>query len=365
MADFVIKEGDTAPPLHVTFLHPNGQPVNLTGATVQVNIRPHGGGPLLVDAPAVIVGDPLDGEVEYVWQPGDTDVTGDYDAEWLVTWAVGGEQTFPTDGYTSIEVAADLESAVPIPDLPPLPEFCWPIDPGCCLELENYAPEVQARAVALATQTLHTLTARRVGGCPVTVRPCRTPCATYGYYDGSGSFVPWMNPTLMNGTWLNIPCGCGQSPCGCKELCEIALLGPVGAVYSVWVDGEEVPSTSYRVDDGRLLVRLDGECWPDCQDLEAGPFDPGAFSITYLNAIPVDGLGAYAAGILACEFAKACSGAKCRLPSGVTSVSRQGISYEVAAGAFPDGVTGIREVDAWIATYNPYRRRMQSTVWTP
>lgn len=364
MADFTIKEGDTAPALHVTFIHDNGAPVNLTDATVVVNIRPHGGGDLLVDAPATIVGDPKDGVVEYQWATGDTDAPGDYDAEWLVTWALGGQQTFPTNDFTTIEITADLVSATIT--LPPLPEFCWPVDEGCCAELANYSVEVQNRAKALATQTLHMLTGYRVGGCPQTVRPCRKDCTGEGYYTSWGSYIRLMNPVLVApGTWLNIPCGCGQNPCGCKELCEIELPGPVGFVASVWVDGAEVPSTAYRVDDGKWLVRIDGECWPDCQDLEAGPFDAGAFSITYLQGIPVDGLGAYAAGVLACEFAKACSGGKCRLPSGVTSIVRQGVSYDFASGVFSDGLTGIREVDAWVAIYNPFHAKMASTVWTP
>jgi hypothetical protein len=49
----------------------------------------------------------------------------------------------------------------------------------------------------------------------------------------------------------------------------------------------------------------------------------------------------------------------------VTSVVRQGVSYEIAAGSFPGGATGIREVDTWIARYNPSHLLMQPAVWTP
>lgn len=363
MADLVIKEGDTAPALRATFVHQNGMPVNLAGATVTVTIRSQASGPVLVAAaPAAIVGPPADGTVEYEWQAGDTDTPGLYNAEWEVTWASGDTQTFPSDGYTVIEISADLVSAVPV--LPDLPDYCWPIDSGCCLELETYPAEVQARAIALATQTLRMLTGYRVGGCPITVRPCRKECMTYGYYDG-GAFVPWTPALTASGTWLNIPCGCGQMVCGCNEVCEIQLPGLVGAVTSVYVDGALVPPNAYRVDNGNLLVRLDGECWPDCQDMEAGPQEAGAFAVTYTAGIPVDGLGAYAAGVLACEFAKACSGGQCRLPSGVTSVARQGISFEIAAGAFSDGLTGIREVDAYVQAYNPNHLLRPAIVWTP
>jgi hypothetical protein len=65
------------------------------------------------------------------------------------------------------------------------------------------------------------------------------------------------------------------------------------------------------------------------------------------------------------EFAKACTGGKCRLPANVTSVSRQGVAYEIAAGTFPEGTTGIREVDAWIGLWNPEGRRQSTQVWWP
>jgi hypothetical protein len=69
--------------------------------------------------------------------------------------------------------------------------------------------------------------------------------------------------------------------------------------------------------------------------------------------------------VLAMEYARACSGGKCRLPTGVTSVVRQGVSYTVAAGAFPGGVTGIREVDSFIALWNPDALRQTPKVWYP
>ena len=122
---------------------------------------------------------------------------------------------------------------------------------------------------------------------------------------------------------------------------------------------------SYRVDDGKWLVRTDGDCWPGCQDLSKPDTELGTFSVTYLNAIPVDHLGMYAAGVLACEYAKACAGVKCRLPSGVTSITRQGISMEVSAGLFPNGLTGINEVDVWVQMYNPHALTTGPTVWTP
>jgi hypothetical protein len=343
----------------VQFVHPDGSPVNLTGADVTVVIRPHGGGELLLDSPASIVGDPLDGNAEYAWQPGDTDSPGAYDAEWPTTWAGGAEQTFPTEGYTTIDVTADLESAAVV--IPDQPDYCWPVDSSCCAELDSYSTTVQERAKALAGMTLRSLTAHRVGGCAVTVRPCRQICEGYRdsrYFYGRG----YLSPLNWNGTWFNCHC---VSECGCGALSQVDLPAPIGRVDKVQIDGVTLPSSAYRVDDGVHLVRIDGQTWPDCQDLTAADDEDGAFAVTYLNAIPVDGLGAFAAGILACEYAKACSGGKCRLPAGVVSITRQGVSMDLGTGAFPNGRTGIREVDAYIESVNPYGLRTVPRVWTP
>src|SRR5690606_33047777 len=101
-----------------------------------------------------------------------------------------------------------------------------------------------------------------------------------------------------------------------------------------------------------------------CQDMTA-PFDAeGSFSVLYTAGMQVDDLGAFAAGKLAMEFAKACtSNGKCSLPSSVRQIARQGVTYEIQAGAFPDGFTGIREVDLYIESVNPYRQKMPPRIF--
>jgi hypothetical protein len=235
-----------------------------------------------------------------------------------------------------------------------LPEECWgEVATGCC-DLTQYPKDVQDRAIALAVQSLRFLTAYRVGGCPVTVRPCGSPC---------GHDPDWMHPVLYAGAWLNRTCGCGTRRCAPSYQVQLDI--PVGRVDEVLVDGVALPQASYRVDDERWLVRLDGQQWPLDQDLDAPVTAEGTFAVTYLRAYPVDGLGALAAGVLACEFAKACTGSKCALPSGVTQIVRQGISMNLMPGLFPDGMTGLREVDSFIARWNPNRLREGPSVWSP
>lgn len=230
---------------------------------------------------------------------------------------------------------------VPIPELP---DNCWgTLDTSACPDWGSYDPGVRDRATALATQTLRMLTGYQVGGCPITVRP-------------QGRNACWEPSVDAYGVWRNS----GSTP-----TTEVLLAAPVGRVDEVLVDGIMLPVTSYRL-DGVILVRTDGQAWPAVQDFTKDLTEEGTWGITYLNAYEVDGLGAYMAGVLACEFGKTLSGSKaCRLPDGVTSIARQGVTYDITPGAFPDGKTGIREVDAYIERYNPGGYQQGPRVYVP
>jgi hypothetical protein len=262
------------------------------------------------------------------------------------------------------------------PPLPPLPDLCWPVDWSCADPswVEDMDPGVKARAEALAVSTLRSLTAYQVGGCPVTVRPCAESCGRTSYVaapvlSGTSSALggpvgQWWPHIDAGGDWTNTACGC-TSGCSCEFVPEVILPGPVGRVDSVYLDGAELDPNAYRVDNGNRLVRMDGGVWPSCQHMARPLGAPGTFGVTYLQGIPVDGLGAFVAGKLAVEFAMACSGGQCALPSGVTSIARQGVTMEVSTGMFPGNVTGIVEVDAWVRIWNPNALVMPSTVWSP
>lgn len=230
--------------------------------------------------------------------------------------------------------------------IPPDPEFftgcLWPVAPECVTEeweaLGTDDPDTQIRALALASSTLEKLVARRVTNCPVTVRPCISPC------------------------------GCSRPACGaCAATCEISL-DYVGKLVAVTVDGEDLPLSDFRVDDKRTIVyQGEGPCpFTAQQNLSAPTGSPGTWSITYLPAEPVDTLGAQAVTLLALEFAKACTGkGKCALPKGVRTISRFGMTYEVEAGLFSDGYTGIRVVDAYIELWNPNQRQGPLGIYSP
>lgn len=261
------------------------------------------------------------------------------------------------------------------PAMPGLPDVCWPVDedalPSTWADVD---PDVQDRAKAIATSTLHRLTLGRVGGCPVQVFPCVTgalgasPWLVYGYGWMWGDGQPFFPYIAQGGVWVN--CGClPMSGCGCETGCQIKGLGLVGRLDAVRVNGTDIDLSLVKVDNGDTITYVGPDAcpWPRRQDMSK-PADQRALAVTYLPAHEVDGWGAYVAGVLALEFAIAMTnpaGSKCRLPAGVTAVVRQGVTMTITPGSFPNGFTGIREVDTYIAHWNPGGWQSAPAVWTP
>jgi hypothetical protein len=109
VADFTLKRYDRLPSIQASLTYPGATAVDLTGATVKFIMKLPAGA-VKVNAVAVVV-TPASGIVRYDWLAIDTDVAGTYDAEWEVTFTGGKKQTFPTDGYLSVNVVADLDGA--------------------------------------------------------------------------------------------------------------------------------------------------------------------------------------------------------------------------------------------------------------
>lgn len=240
---------------------------------------------------------------------------------------------------------------------------CWPVDTSCSDTFESdYDADTRAKAIALAGLSMRMLTGYSVGGCPVLLRPCARGCVdgADGWYSYGAAFRPHID---SQGQWLN-GCGC-SNPCSCTALSEVILPSYAREVLSVQIGTQTLPTTAYRVDNHTRLVRTDGEKWPNCQEMAAAPGTAGAFVVTYLPGKKVDALGAQAAGLLAIEFAKACTGKKCSLPRNTTSIVRQGVSVEMSPGIFPEGVTNIPQVDAYLKAYNPYKLAMPSAIYSP
>jgi hypothetical protein len=248
----------------------------------------------------------------------------------------------------------------------------WTINTTCCPDWATYDAATQALATSWATEILDALTGRRFGQCEVTVRPCTPKCEWFSGYmtfpvgspSTSGAGAPWMFPYIDNGVWRN--CGC-TGGCSCAATCQVPLPTPVASITEVMIDGLVLDSSAYRVDNGSILVRIDGECWPECQDMDVANDAVGAFAVTYVpgELLPVS--GQIAAGELACEFAKACTGAgDCQLPQQLASLSRNGVEVQVVdpATLLENGLTGLANVDLWIRSVNPQGKRQASRVFS-
>ncbi len=105
-------EGDTAPPLTAQLIGEDGLPVNLTSATIVINIAfamPRGTyytsprDRIVSQDACQIVGDPTLGNVS--WTPGTVDGTdrlsppGQFLYQFEVTYSGGGVQTIPSNTY--------------------------------------------------------------------------------------------------------------------------------------------------------------------------------------------------------------------------------------------------------------------------
>lgn len=253
-------------------------------------------------------------------------------------------------------------------------DFCVPdtADWACAYSEEQIAeldPETKERAEILGWTTLASLTGYQVATCPIVVRPCTQGCMRGSYQAwpvvSNGVGTRWQPSINSQGFWVN-SCGCGSPDnCSCTTLSEVILPGPVGGIVEVRVDGNVLDPLVYRVDQGNRLVALGDYRWPSCQVMNEPDTEEGTFSVRYWRGFAPNSLTNYAAGVLASEFYKACTSGKCRLPNGVTQVTRQGVTLEIQTGLWQGGWTGIREVDAIIATFNPYGLRAPTVVTSP
>ncbi|AXH44890.1 head-tail adaptor [Gordonia phage Gaea] len=213
--------------------------------------------------------------------------------------------------------------------------------------------DAKAQASSWAISVLWALSGRTFGTVAEHVRPTPRPPVTGSTYAGTLS-------STYPGRRVAPPLTTGYDP-GAGRGCRIAgvrlyLPGPIAEITEIRIDADVLPDVAYRIIDGQYVRRVDGEHWPLRQNLNADDGTPGAWSVTYRRGVPVPAAGRLAAGVLAVEYLNDREGRACRLPRGVTSASRQGLSIEVDARAyFTEGMTGVDEVDQWLLTVNPHR----------
>lgn len=243
----------------------------------------------------------------------------------------------------------------------------WPFGEPCCPAWDEASDAERERARRVATYLLWAATGRQYGRCEVTIRPCRRSCVDSGTVGGHWSGNTW-TPILDGGRWFNIQCGCGGHRCSCTEVCEIELPGWLPEPVEIQVDGESIPLSEFRVDDGRRLVWESGKCFPLCQQLDRPLGAEGTWAITYKHGLPVPPGGGDVVADLACEIVKACDARwadECQLPSNVRRVTRQGVDIEFLTPDQAPGDFGIFSVNAWVKAANPYKLVQPVQVYSP
>ena len=127
----------------------------------------------------------------------------------------------------------------------------------------------------------------------------------------------------------------------------------VTAITAVEIGGSAF--TAYRR-AGNYAVRTDGLGWPMVNTTR--------ITIEFGRLVPHS--GKLAAIALAGELGKAFAGKSCGLPARVTSVVRQGVSFEMLQSLeiLKEGYTGIDVVDKWLVSVNRKQRDQVGQVWS-
>jgi hypothetical protein len=233
----------------------------------------------------------------------------------------------------------------PQPDDPPLTgSVCaaWAQMHELPAEVQQYfngSADVWCSILAFASDILWAASGRRWRNVEasetVTLDPPADACATrFGY-------------AYQYGYWTPVQAVAGKPS-------RVRLPRPdVTAITAAEIDG--VPFTFYRR-TGNYAIRTDGGGWPMVNSTR----------ITYNFGRLVPHTGKLAALILAAELGKMFAGQKCALPARVTSVSRQGVSYESLESleVLREGLTGLYAVDQWLRSVNPYRSKQVGTCWS-
>lgn len=244
----------------------------------------------------------------------------------------------------------------------------WPCRWICVDDVSTESPTATGAAVTAATYVLWSLSGRQFGTCTTTLRPCRQECYDQSQWGNYG--LPWTTSWDYAGStypWFSLGCGSCRGTCSCTQVSEVLLPSPVQSITTVKLDGVAAPTGSYRLDNNRLLVRTDGQSWPRCNDLTKDDTQVGTWSVTAVYGQPVPKMAEVAMGELACEILKAMRGEECRLPPGVTNLTRQGVSIEVPdiGSIFEHGRTGLYLVDMFLISANPKKIMQRGRIYSP
>ncbi len=174
--------------------------------------------------------------------------------------------------------------------------------------------------------------------------------------------APWRGDWIIHSSWGECPCWLtpGSVVDHIAQPLRVKLpRSPVQAITSVTVEGVLLDPSAYRLNHAGVLERIDGGLWQVCGG-------DTVIVYTYGEAPPAGGRDA--AVTLGIEFARDFHGiAGCRLPSNVTSLTRQEVTttYADPNEFLEKGLTGLRSVDLWVRAINPHSRPQRARVYSP
>jgi len=215
----------------------------------------------------------------------------------------------------------------------------WPVTWLC--DVTDKTPEQLAAAQQAAIQMLWSYGGRHVGRCTY-VESYWPPCA-------SGCGGPWKS---SDGHWHN-----GNL----HDCCRILLAQqPPAEILSVNEWGTVLDPEAYALDGAYLRRR--GACWSCVDDCTDPPV-----TVEYTAGFPLPGTTGLAVGEVACEILHAMEGGLCKLPSRAISITRQGVTVQLAS---VDDLTkqnrlGLPLADAWLQLVNPNALTTRSKVFSP
>jgi hypothetical protein len=230
----------------------------------------------------------------------------------------------------------------------------------------------------IASEVLYLMSGQQyTGNCgPVTVRPISRPTdidtRAFGIGLAGGYWSSWGTCSAGYGAGYG-----GVNHYGCSLPPEVELGAyPITAIEYVKIDGILIPPNEYYIQDYRTLVRSRPSIgatpterwgWPTCQDYTLPDSQEGTFSISYWYGVPPPLTGWLAATVLAAQLSLNATGNQNRLPQRITSMTRQGVSANVAdiMDFLKNGGTGIFECELFLNAFNESRARKKSMVWSP
>ena len=287
--------------------------------------------------------------------------------QYTLIWSSDGSFDDSTVTVEGLDVVA-VGTILPAPGMPTTqggPCSMWAdinAIPDCCSGLADPIDvALITSAMVASSEVLYFASGKQyAGSCERTVRPCKQNSCGCGYQVLSrGHLVGW-----------NGDCWGGYA-CGCTPLSRVKLAGYATEIVEVKIDGIVIDPGEYRLDEHKWLTRMNGSRWPNCQALDRDDDEDGTFSVEYIYGKTPPELGRLAALALACEIYKSCpesGAAECALPTGVTRVTRQGITIErTFMSRDQHGVwrTGIAAVDLFLNDVNPAGLSRRGTVWSP